>query len=451
MKKAKNTFSILAVVFGILSPALFLLIPIISNWFKLAPEFAEKVPTVTLTLDFLKDFINVKNINFSFGSFLLGDWIRFTSYVIVAIALLCAIVWLVLIIVKKKPSQLGLWFIVLIGVICAVIGVNLQATRFALVDGVEGKFNFAVSSAPETSEDWLLVMVALNSILPETKLIEPLNNVAAIMDLVAAAFGVIALLLSVFAFAFSIKWLASEKVNKRKATKTNKTKPVSNVKDVKVEDAFRYIVIDKDNKVLKVFNGNLQDVTDFLSPRRKNKKSKETEERHYQKLMNEKKVVVRKVVQVVKAEPVVEKKVPEKVEQAPTYERISFTKRMKSASSDIKNNYNELKSEIMSYGVKSRVAAGGDTFRLHTKTYVKMTIAGKGLKLYLALDPKDYKGTTIPFDDASNKNMYKEIPFVFKVKSELSMRRAKQLIAEAMLKDKLRQTKVNKHDWVKDL
>ena len=94
----------------------------------------------------------------------------------------------------------------------------------------------------------------------------------------------------------------------------------------------------------------------------------------------------------------------------------------------MKDNYNELKNEILSYGVKSRISNSGDTFRLHRKTYVKITIAGKSLKLYFALDPKDYKDSTIPFQDAGEKNAYAEIPFVFKVKSELSMKRAKQLI-----------------------
>ena len=64
---------------------------------------------------------------------------------------------------------------------------------------------------------------------------------------------------------------------------------------------------------------------------------------------------------------------------------------MKSAEKEMKANYNELKSEVLSYGVKSRVSNTGDTFRLHTKTYLKITIAGKSLKLYFALDPKIMK------------------------------------------------------------
>lgn len=131
--------------------------------------------------------------------------------------------------------------------------------------------------------------------------------------------------------------------------------------------------------------------------------------------------------------------------------RIPFPTRMISASSEIQQNYNELKSEIMSYGVKSRVSNSGDTFRLHKVTFMKLIIAGKGLKLYLALDPKDYSNSTIPFLDAGHKGIYKEIPFVFKVKSSLSLRRAKQLIAEAVAKGGLEQKTVDAHDWAQEL
>ena len=131
--------------------------------------------------------------------------------------------------------------------------------------------------------------------------------------------------------------------------------------------------------------------------------------------------------------------------------RIPFQTRMAEIDDDLKNRYNELKSEIMSYGVKSRVSNSGDTFRLHKVTFVKMTIAGKGLKLYMALDPKDYANTTLPIQDAGHKGTYKDIPLVFKVKSDLSMRRAKQLIADVMSKNGLTQGEVVKRDWIAEI
>ena len=131
--------------------------------------------------------------------------------------------------------------------------------------------------------------------------------------------------------------------------------------------------------------------------------------------------------------------------------RIPFPERMESADDELKNHYNELKSEVMSYGVKSRVSNSGDTFRLHKVTFLKITIAGKGLKLYFALDPKDYANTTLPIQDAGHKGTYKDIPLVFKVKSDLSFRRAKQLIADVMAKNNLVQGQVEQKDWASEL
>lgn len=141
--------------------------------------------------------------------------------------------------------------------------------------------------------------------------------------------------------------------------------------------------------------------------------------------------------------PVVEEKKP--------IIRIPFEERITTADKEMKDNYNELKNEIMSYGVKSRVSNSGDTFRLHRKTYVKLTIAGKSLKLYFALNPDDYKDSTLPIQDASGKGIYEEIPLVFKVKSGLSMRRCKQLIADVMEKDNLVQGEIGKVNWVKEI
>ena len=155
-----------------------------------------------------------------------------------------------------------------------------------------------------------------------------------------------------------------------------------------------------------------------------------------------------------KVEPVVEETKPatEEVKEAkPKIIRIPFPTRLLDADDEMKANYNELKAECLSYGLKSRLSNSGDTFRLHTKTYVKITVAGKSLKLYLALDPKDYENSTIPVKDAGGKNIYREIPVVFKVKSALSMKRAKQLIADACEHDDLEQGKIIEKDYVHEL
>ena len=141
--------------------------------------------------------------------------------------------------------------------------------------------------------------------------------------------------------------------------------------------------------------------------------------------------------------PVVEEKKP--------IIRIPFTDRMLSADKEMQDNYNELKNEILSYGVNSRVSNSGDTFRLHRKTYVKITIAGLSLKLYFALNPDDYKDSTLPIQNAGHKGIYEEIPLVFKVKSGLSMRRCKQLIQDVFDKNGFEQGEIGNTNWVEEL
>ena len=159
--------------------------------------------------------------------------------------------------------------------------------------------------------------------------------------------------------------------------------------------------------------------------------------------------------EVVEEEPVVEEVQPEPVPEEPTEKkpiiRIPFQARMINADDEMKRNYNELKNEILSYGVNSRVSNSGDAFRLHRKTYVKLTIAGLSLKLYFALNPEDYKDSPIPVQDAGHKGIYAEIPLVFKVKSGLSMRRCKELIQTVMEKDGLEQGPIGETDWVEKL
>ena len=132
--------------------------------------------------------------------------------------------------------------------------------------------------------------------------------------------------------------------------------------------------------------------------------------------------------------------------------RIPFTVRMESADQGLRDAYNELKSLLKSYGLNNRVSNSGDTFRLHRVTYCKITIAGKSLKLYLALNPADYVDTTYPIKDASSKAIYKETPLVFKVKSGLSLRRGEELIRDCMDKHGLEQVKqLETRDWATDL
>ena len=149
--------------------------------------------------------------------------------------------------------------------------------------------------------------------------------------------------------------------------------------------------------------------------------------------------------------PVAAAPAPEEEKEKVVYERLSFGERLLQSDKELHAIYNELKNEILSYGVKSRISANGDTFRLHKKMYVRITVAGKSLKLYFALNPDDYKDSKIPVQDAGHKGLYADIPLVFKVRSPLSIKRAKELIQDCMDKDGLEQGEVGKVNWIKEL
>ena len=131
--------------------------------------------------------------------------------------------------------------------------------------------------------------------------------------------------------------------------------------------------------------------------------------------------------------------------------RQPFLNRVITADLDTKANYNELKNELLSYGVKSRLSRGGDTFRLGGKEYAKIYLVGKTLKVYLALSPEDYKDSTIPIEDVGHRPNYAGMPLLFKVRSGLSVRRCKELIKAACEKDGLTQKEVGDTNWVDEL
>lgn len=127
----------------------------------------------------------------------------------------------------------------------------------------------------------------------------------------------------------------------------------------------------------------------------------------------------------------------------------SFCEKLINASPETQSAYNEVKGELLSYGLKSRISVNGDTFRLNKKTYAKITVSGKVLKLYLALNPQQYEGTTIPFSVTPIK-AHEDTPFVFKVNSTLSIKRAATLIRDVCFKDDLVQLELEACDYFKE-
>ena len=155
-------------------------------------------------------------------------------------------------------------------------------------------------------------------------------------------------------------------------------------------------------------------------------------------------------------EPVVEEKVEEKIEETVTEEPVAeetveettetpevkaarkkavpFMKRLEEADPDLKSKYEELAAYCDEYGLHGRMSVSHDTYRLHKVRYVVFSIRGKAIKMHVAVDPKSYENTTMTIKDDSSKEKYSDVPGYIRVKSTLSVKRAKQLIDDAMAK-----------------
>lgn len=243
-----------------------------------------------------------------------------------------------------------------------------------------------------------------------------------------------------------------EKVTEEKAPESvvEETKPAEEVEtdevpvtEVKVEEVKEETPVEEKTEETKV------ETSPFVEDKKEETDKVVVEEVPAQKEIKE------PVVEETTAEPAPEV-TPEALEGEPAEKakivRIPFDQRMAQADDVVKGSYNELKSLLKSYGLNNRIANGGDSFRLHRVTYCKITIAGKSLKLYLALNPNDYANSTYPIKDASSKAIYKETPLVFKVRSGLSLRRAEELIRDCMDKHGLEQIEqVQVKDWASNL
>lgn len=109
--------------------------------------------------------------------------------------------------------------------------------------------------------------------------------------------------------------------------------------------------------------------------------------------------------------------------------------KLKFAKADLKDYYNSVKNYLMSYrGVKARMSNVSENFRLKRTLLAKITLAGANLKLYLALNPSDYPQNIYHQKDMGNMNLYAAVPFMVKLKTKLSVRKACILIDEVMKK-----------------
>ena len=113
----------------------------------------------------------------------------------------------------------------------------------------------------------------------------------------------------------------------------------------------------------------------------------------------------------------------------------SFTARLIQAEDDLREYYNQLKGELLSYdGVKGRISWKHEAFRKGKEIVAILKIRGKHISVYLPLNANDYIDSKYKVDDVSNVKANADTPCAYAIKNDRRALYAKDLIATVMSK-----------------
>ena len=116
----------------------------------------------------------------------------------------------------------------------------------------------------------------------------------------------------------------------------------------------------------------------------------------------------------------------------------TFERRLKEADEQTKANYQTIIDEFTSFKkVKARMSKRYVSIRSGRKLLAKITLRGKSLKGYLALDPNEFEITVYHHKNMGDKKAYQEVPMMIKVRSPRSVKKAVRLINEIATKFEL--------------
>ncbi|MBQ4099022.1 MAG: hypothetical protein IJC87_02715 [Clostridia bacterium] len=106
----------------------------------------------------------------------------------------------------------------------------------------------------------------------------------------------------------------------------------------------------------------------------------------------------------------------------------TFAQKMLRADEVIQDRYDELKNYALRFKkLKSRISKKFDSINQGRLHFVKLSVAGKTLKLYLNMDIKD-TDPKFHCKDMSDKKTYVTVPVLLRIKSGRAVRYAKMLI-----------------------
>lgn len=132
-----------------------------------------------------------------------------------------------------------------------------------------------------------------------------------------------------------------------------------------------------------------------------------------------------------------------------------FTAKLIQSEDLVKEYYSRIKNELLAYRkVHDRMSRKRETYRFGRTCVARMSIRGKTLKLYLALNAADYDDTKYKVEDASDIKSVEDTPLMYKIKNDRRLDYAMELIATAMAgvgAVKKREKYIIAHDYAADM
>ncbi len=107
--------------------------------------------------------------------------------------------------------------------------------------------------------------------------------------------------------------------------------------------------------------------------------------------------------------------------------RKKFNTRMMYAEPEAKEYYSEVKNYLVMYRARGRYSSRCETFR-YKGLVAKVALAGKSIKVFLAIDPASLVDSKYHFKDMSEKKQYAEVPTMIKVRSPRGLKYFKELV-----------------------
>lgn len=110
-------------------------------------------------------------------------------------------------------------------------------------------------------------------------------------------------------------------------------------------------------------------------------------------------------------------------------EKIPFNKRLLSLDNEARDYFGDVHNELTSYKkVKYRISNKGIFYRVGSNTVAKIAVRGKTLKLYIALNVKEYPNTVFFKQNTAGIKLYKDVLLTADIKSKRGRDNAIRLI-----------------------